>query len=75
MFANQCKSCAYRQKRLGNMGRHKLEPCDLNIESEEEWGNLKSYPGLLLLDIYTKWAGPCEIMKPLIMKTKTQVFS
>ena len=56
-----------------NMGRHKLETCDLNIVNDEDLENLKSQPGLVLLDIYAKWSGPCEIMKPLIMKTRTKV--
>ena len=56
------------------MGRHKLETCDLNIVTDEDWENLKLQPGLVLLDIYAKWAGPCDIMKPLIMKTRTKVF-
>ena len=56
------------------MGRHKLEACEHNIMTDEDWRNLKSEPGLVLLDVYAKWAGPCEIMKPMIMKTKTKVY-
>ena len=29
--------------------------------------------GLIIVDVYTRWAGPCDVMKPIINKVKTSV--
>lgn len=28
--------------------------------------------GLTVVDVYTGWAGPCNIMKPVVMKLKSK---
>ena len=54
-------------------GKRRAEPTDLNSETAEEWEHLKSQPGLIIVDVFTKWAGPCHIMKPVISKIKLKV--
>ena len=44
-----------------------------NCCDSSDWDNLMKKKGLLLVDIYTRWAGPCEIMMPFIMKFKSQI--
>ena len=56
-------------------GKRRAEPTDLNSETTEEWEHLKSQPGVIIVDVYTKWAGPCHIMKPVISKIKLKVSS
>ena len=61
---------------------------DLVINDMEDWKNLRnvpgmdlfflllyswSFPGLIVVDVYTRWAGPCDVMKPIINKVKTTV--
>ena len=52
------------------MGKRRQEVDELNSETANEWENLKAHPGLIEVDVYTKWAGPCDIMKPVINKMK-----
>ena len=49
------------------MGKGKLRT---KPETNEEWEHLKAQSGKLSVDVYTKWAGPCDIMKPVINKMK-----
>ena len=56
------------------MGK-KEEFVDLNANTEEEWTKLKSHDGLIVVDIYSKWAGPCTVMKAIIFKVKGKVSS
>ena len=55
------------------MGKRRTEITDFNTETAEEWEHLKGQSGLIVVDVYTKWAGPCEIMKPVIIKIKLKV--
>ena len=54
------------------MGKRRQEVSDLNTKTQEEWDNLKTQPGLLVVDVYAKWAGPCDIMKTVITKMKAK---
>lgn len=54
------------------MGK-KEEIVDLNANNEEEWDKLKAAEGLIVVDIYSKWAGPCTVMKAIIFKIKGKV--
>ena len=56
------------------MGK-KEEVVDLNANNEEEWDALKAHEGLIVVDIYSKWAGPCTVMKAIIYKIKGKVSS
>ena len=46
---------------------------ELSIHSEADWANLRTVSGLVVIDVHTKWAGPCTIMKPIINKIKNAV--
>lgn len=46
---------------------------ELVINTEQDWENLKNQPGIIVLDVYTKWAGPCNVMKPVFNKIKNAV--
>ena len=46
---------------------------ELLIASQDDWDNLKTVSGLVVVDVYTKWAGPCIVMKPIIYKLKNGV--
>ena len=50
------------------MGKSRAEISDLSSETVEEWEHLKAQARLLYVDVYTKWAGPCDVMKPVIIK-------
>ena len=32
-----------------------------------------SQEGLVVVDVYAKWAGPCSLMRPVILKVKAKV--
>ena len=34
---------------------------------------LTKCPGLIIVDVFTQWAGPCDVMKPIINKVKSSV--
>ena len=55
------------------MGWTRPESSDIRINNEEDWKLLKEHDGLVVVDVYSKWAGPCEIVKPIIMKVKASV--
>ena len=55
------------------MGRRRKEALELSLETSQDWENLKSESGLVIVDVYTDWAGPCHIMKPIIHKMKIKV--
>jgi thiol-disulfide isomerase/thioredoxin len=55
------------------MGKRRAEVTDLNSETADQWEHLKLQSGLIVVDVYTKWAGPCDIMKPVIIKIKLKV--
>ena len=44
-----------------------------NSSNSSDWCDMMKLKGLLVVDIYTKWAGPCDAMVPFIQKFKTQV--
>lgn len=45
----------------------------LYANNEEEWAALVAIKHLIVVDVYSKWAGPCRIMEPTITKAKTKV--
>ena len=56
-------------QRMGLKGRNEI----LNCSTTMDWLQVMKMKGLIVEDIYTKWAGPCDIMMPIVMKTKTQI--
>ena len=45
------------------MGKKSDTP-ELNSLTDEDWELLKSQEGLIVVDVYAKWAGPCTLMRP-----------
>ena len=45
----------------------------LSCSDSADWVRLLKRPGLVVVDIFTWWAGPCEIMMPFILKLKAQI--
>ena len=54
------------------MGKKPDNP-ELNSLTEGDWEYLKSQEGLIVVDVYAKWAGPCTLMRPVILKVKAKV--
>ena len=57
---------------MGSMGKKNDNP-ELNITTSEEWNSLQEQDGLSVIDVYSKWAGPCSVMRPVILKAKAKV--
>ena len=58
---------------MGKKKKKDLASDELVINTEQDWENLKNQPGIVVLDVYTKWAGPCHVMKPVFNKIKNAV--
>ncbi|KAK2581223.1 hypothetical protein KPH14_008021 [Odynerus spinipes] len=43
------------------------------INTEEEWQELLSQPGLILVDVYCEWSGPCTAMVSVLRKIKMEI--
>ena len=54
------------------MGKRRQAVSELTPKTQEEWEKLKAHPGLIIVDVYTEWAGPCDVMKPIINKIKAK---
>ena len=55
------------------MGIRRQAVSELAPKTESEWEKLKEHPGLIFVDVYTEWAGPCDVMKPIIYKIKAKM--
>lgn len=42
----------------------------VDVTTEEEWEELLTQPGLLLVDVYSDWSGPCSAMASTLRKIK-----
>ncbi|XP_018303709.1 uncharacterized protein [Mycetomoellerius zeteki] len=53
----------------------KTGPVALQIEvnTEEEWQQLLSRPGLIVVDVYSDWSGPCTAMVSTLKKIQLEV--
>ena len=54
------------------MGKKTDNP-ELNSLTDEDWEQLKSQEGIVVVDVYAKWAGPCTLMRPVILKVKAKL--
>ena len=54
------------------MGK-KLDAPELNCITEEDWETLCGQEGLMVVDVFARWAGPCIVMKPVVHKIKAKV--
>ncbi|XP_071644393.1 uncharacterized protein [Temnothorax longispinosus] len=53
----------------------KTGPAALQIEvsTDEEWQQLLSRPGLIVVDVYSDWSGPCAAMVSTLRKIKMEI--
>lgn len=45
----------------------------VEVSTEEEWQQLLSQPGLVVVDVYSDWSGPCTAMVSTLRKIKIEV--
>ena len=43
------------------------------VNTEEEWQQLLSRPGLIVVDVYSDWSGPCTAMVNTLKKIQMEV--
>lgn len=53
----------------------KAGPAALQVEvsTNEEWRQLLNRPGLIIVDVYSDWSGPCAAMASTLRKIKIEV--
>ncbi|RLU17823.1 hypothetical protein DMN91_010061 [Ooceraea biroi] len=44
----------------------------LDVSTDEEWQQLLSHPGLIVVDVYSDWSGPCAAMASTLRKIKIE---
>ena len=49
------------------MGKKSDTP-ELNSLTDEDWELLKSQEGLIVVDVYARWAGPCTLMRTVLSR-------
>ncbi|XP_049809479.1 protein enabled homolog [Schistocerca nitens] len=55
------------------MARKDAMQLQLEINSDEEWNDLISKSGLIVVDVYGEWSGPCAAMVNLLRKIKMEI--
>jgi len=45
----------------------------VEVTTEEEWQELLTHPGLVVVDVYSDWSGPCSAMTSTLRKIKFEV--
>lgn len=45
----------------------------VEVSTDEEWRQLLSCPGLIVVDVYSDWSGPCAAMASTLKKIKIEV--
>ncbi|XP_072747002.1 uncharacterized protein [Anoplolepis gracilipes] len=45
----------------------------VEVNTDEEWRQLLSRPGLIVVDVYSDWSGPCTAMTSTLKKVKIEV--
>lgn len=43
------------------------------VSTDEEWQQLLSRPGLIVVDVYSDWSGPCTAMVSTLRKIKMEI--
>ena len=54
------------------MGKQRKALSELAPKTQEDWEKVKEHPGLIVVDVFPEWAGPCDVMKPIIYKIKSK---
>lgn len=50
-----------------------LGALQIEVNTEEEWQQLLSRPGLIVVDVYSDWSGPCAAMVSTLRKIKMEI--
>lgn len=50
-----------------------LGALQIEVSTEEEWRQLLSRPGLIVVDVYSDWSGPCTAMVSTLRKIKMEI--
>lgn len=45
----------------------------IEVSTDEEWQQLLSRPGLIVVDVYSDWSGPCAAMTSTLRKIKIEL--
>lgn len=45
----------------------------IEVNTDEEWQQLLSRPGLIVVDVYSDWSGPCAAMVSTLKKIKLEI--
>ncbi|KAK6293158.1 thioredoxin domain-containing protein 6 [Coregonus clupeaformis] len=54
------------------MSRKKEVQIQIEISSEEQWEEALSGPGLLVIDVYQRWCGPCKAVQNIFRKLRSE---
>lgn len=55
------------------MARRKEAVLQVEIESEDDWKQLLEKKGLILIDVFSSWCGPCIAMVSMLRSVKMEV--
>ena len=55
------------------MARRKEAVLQIEIESEDDWKQLLEKKGLILIDVFSSWCGPCVAMVSMLRSVKMEV--
>lgn len=54
------------------MAKKKAVALQQEVNSDEEWNEFLQRPGLLVVDVYSEWSGPCSAMITILRKVKME---
>uniref|UniRef100_A0AAZ3SX88 Thioredoxin domain-containing protein n=1 Tax=Oncorhynchus tshawytscha TaxID=74940 RepID=A0AAZ3SX88_ONCTS len=54
------------------MSRKKDVQIQIEISSEEQWEEALSGPGLLVIEVYQRWCGPCKAVQNIFRKLRSE---
>ncbi|XP_010884214.3 thioredoxin domain-containing protein 3 homolog [Esox lucius] len=54
------------------MSRKKEVQIQIEVSNEEQWKEALLAPGLLVVDVYQRWCGPCKAVQNIFRKCKTE---
>ncbi|XP_070153057.1 uncharacterized protein [Polyergus mexicanus] len=72
-MGNGLSCCAYRKRKRNIMKKAGPGALQLEVNTDEEWRQLLSRTGLIVVDVYSDWSGPCAAMASTLRKIKIEV--
>ncbi|CAF5186946.1 unnamed protein product, partial [Rotaria magnacalcarata] len=63
MVVSNCKDMARRRQEIA---------LQVELETQEEWNEATNKEGLLVIDIYQQWAGPCKSVEGNFKRIKLE---